>query len=558
MKKFFTPLVIAMVAMPAFAEPYLSFSPPAGKVNMEYFPDGLSNFEMTSSEPITINREADGFITLSLNGTPVKEIPASNFRDLYTFYGFDKTDSGDLHVTFFPHQQTSPFRYLGEYTVTVPAGFLKYADGSTNEEIIIDYTITTPAYNISPDSGEKIESISHAEIFFNDIESLSINSSLSESDLSSLYVAFTSQGGAEEANFPIDIKDITVDGSNVDIKFPQTFDAAGTVEINVPAGLFLVTSTTGLDGSNSEIVASWTTGHISDTEVSYTISPEPGTYQSFTSEYFENAQKYAFFCVHMPEDVKISGFPSMQHPLLAPVSGGITDIQNPFFSFSTAAVVDDNALYIYNGAWNKEINSFAYRTEGTLTPPPGEYRLYIPENTFRLSDGSHNLPLEFPFTIEPSDNGAAYNISPDPLQTIPTPLTSICIDFPSASEIQWANGQYVTITDGIAEYVIKPETAYPDNGIGASLKITLPGSGITRPGVYTLSLPASALLVDSEPTAVNSTLYIGVDAPPVTGVDTVNVAVNESDAYTISGHRADPDRFSNGIYIIGGKKILKK
>ncbi|MDE7081828.1 MAG: hypothetical protein K2O78_09275 [Muribaculaceae bacterium] len=558
MKNLFTPLAIALAAMPALAQNSLSFSPPEGNVDMATFPAGLSSFEIIPSEPVSINREAEGFISLSLDGDIVKQIPASNIRDLYTFSGYTKTDAGDLHVTFFQRQQTSPFRYLGRYTVTVPAGFLIYADGSANDEISVDYLITTPAYSVTPASGEKLEAISSADISFNGIVSLSVNPAMSDEALSSLSVAFTPEGAAKAITFPIDISAVSVEGTQVAVTFPQAFDAPGALELSVPAGLFLVRSDAGVDGSNDEIIASWTTGAIPVPEISYTVSPEPGSYGSFTSEYFPAADKYAFFRIEMPEGVTISGFPSLQHPLLAPVSGGVTDLENPFFSFSAQAVAADNSLYLYNGAYNTESAAFAYRSQSTLTPPPGEYRLYIPENTFTLSDGTRNLPFEFPFSVEENPDGAPYEISPDPLFSITPPLSEIRIEFNSAAAIQWVKGNYVTLTDGIAEYVLEPAVAYPDNGTGAALLVDIPGAGITQQGVYTLSIPAAALLVDSTPTAVNATLYIGVDAPPVTGINSVNAPAGSHGAYTVSGCPADPAHLSGGLYIIGGKKILKR
>ena len=272
-------LLMALTVAPALCVAAVTCLPPTGLIDLEAYPAGLSGFEIISSTPLSINRDAEGFITLSRNGKAVKEIPASNMRDIYTFTGFNKTDTGDIHVTFFEKQQTSPYRYFGDYTVTVPAGFFTDTQsGVSNEEMVVSYIIDAPEIAVYPSSGTIVESLSEVILEFKDV------SSLKPGSLSEEFVyTFTPADGSAETVVELTSKSYTIDNDKAVFSFETPFDVKGTFNMMVPAGTFKAVSSTGIDGQNSPMSISITIDPDLLTSIDFTVSPEPGEYEGFNS-----------------------------------------------------------------------------------------------------------------------------------------------------------------------------------------------------------------------------------------------------------------------------------
>lgn len=549
----YKPFLLAMLLAPTVAIASVSYLPPAGAIDLENYPSGLSGFEITSSTPLSINRDATGFITLTRNGVAVKEIPASNVRDIYTFSGFDKTEVGDIHVTFFEKQLTSPYRYFGDYTVTVPAGFFTFTDsGTTNEEIVLNYTIDAPEIIPTPASGSTVKSLSEIILEFKDVTSINSGSASKE-----FVYTFTPNDGSAETEVALTSKSYTINDSEVIFKLENPFETKGTFKMMIPDGTFKAVSSTGIEGKNSAMSISITVNPDVLTSADFTISPVMGEYEGFTSENFASIGKYAFFKVTMPEGMTIQGYPIRTKPLLVSVVDGTPDIENPRFSFSAQANKDENTLYIYNGNLNKSTGDFGYLSEETITPAPGECMLYIPAKLISFTDGTTNDALYFKYKALPSQGEYNYSVIPEPETRVELPISEIQVYFPEAPSAQWVSKQYASLSNGVAEYLLTGEVADADNG-GCMISFSIP-NGITEPGVYTLYIPLNALLIGGDPTGVRADLYLGVDGPTSVGTMTLPLVEKDDATYTIDGIKLpEGNNVERGVFVRNGQKIIVK
>lgn len=547
-------ILMALAVLPFISATAVTYLPPAGQIDMEAYPAGLGSFEITSDTPLSINRDAEGFITLTRNGKAVKEIPASNIRDLYTYYGFSKTDSGDIHVTFFGKLQSCPYRYFGDYTVTIPAGFFKYTDsGVLNEEIVVNYTIDAPEITTDPKSGSTVKSLSELTLEFHDVTSV-----MSGGNSNEFAYTFTPTGDGPEIETALTSKSYTIDGDKVLFSFDTPFDAKGTFKMMIPESTFKAVSSTGIEGKNTPMAISIAVNPDVLTSTDFTISPSSGEYEGFTSEFYNSRDIYAFFKITLPDNVSINGYPIRARPLLVPVTDGVPDIDNPLFTFSAQSNVDENALYVYNSDIIQTTGDFGYLSEETLTPAPGECMLYIPAKLINFRDGTTNDDLYFEYTILPSSGLYNYSVTPEPEKRVELPVDRITVDFPDAPSAQWVSKQYASISDGVAEYLLTGEVVESQSG-GSSVIINIP-NGITQPGIYTLHIPMNTLLIGGNPTGVKADLYLGVDKPGTVSIkDVQEIRVDDNSLYTIDGVRkpeaVNPER---GVYVRAGKKIMVK
>lgn len=555
--KTFTLLLLAALATGAAARE-ISFDPPAGTIDPEVYPAGISSFEILSGDPLQINRDATGFITLSKHGATVCAIPASNVPDLYTFTEFNKTEKGNLHVTFHSNQNTSPYKYLGKYTVTVPAGVFTYSStGLSNEEFSVDYVITTPEFSVWPEPDRKHTSVAEVKMSFIGVESVTYNSALSETDLAAFVFSFSPSDGGESTEIPVTAKDFKIEDTTVTFTTPALPGAAGRLSLSIPANAFKMTDDEEIDAANGEITVNYDIVESIAPTPDYTVTPAPGEYEKFTSTYYESIGKYAFFRIDMPEDMTLLSYPSMQHPVLLPVLDGVADSSNPFQSFSVQNVAADNAVYVYDGSYSSASQDFAYKTEGNIIPPAGEYILQIPANTFTLQDGSRNEAFSFSYKVTQPESDDRYTVTPATDKKAELPVEHIRIYFPLAGSSAWTTGEYAIISNGIVKYALPANTADLDCG-GSSVTIEIPGGGITDPGIYTVTIPQRALYIDGVPSGLVFKIYAGVDAPGSLSVEEISGAGDEdSPVYTISGTRVpDGRKLTPGIYVRRGEKII--
>lgn len=548
MKHFTTPLALLLAATPAFAAPQVA--PPTGTLNMEAYPAGLSSFEVLGT--FTLNREAEGFVCLYIDGELSRQIPASNVRDVYTFEGYQKGVAGSLHVTFYQNQQTSPYRFLGDYKVTVPAGYYFDADGNPNEAFEVEYHIPVAQTSISPAKDSKVTDLKSFTILFPGMTSVTPAATL-PSDFSLIYVPEGGSIGTNEHGVPITADQLSYNADSVVVTLTDEYPAPGTLEFNIPEGTFNVTNAAGVTGTNEFFYGTYQL--VTELPVTYEfdIDPAPGTYESFSSVYYAGADKYAYFALTLPDELTLSGFPSMTTVKLAAVAeDGAADLANAAYSFKAASVAADNTVYIYDSAYKN--GGFAYRSEGTITPLPGDYILDVPVGTFRFTDPAgttvQSSNVQYRYTIEaaPSES-ALYIIEPNINSPLQAPVKEFTLTFDSADELTWSVGTYVTIANAVTEYVLTPTVE------ANVLKVEIP-AGISAEGVYTFSSPASALSVDGQPTPIEFQFEVGEN--PNVGVGTILDAETATPIYTIQGVKADPSRASKGIYVTNGKKIIKK
>lgn len=494
----------AMLALTATA---YEVTPPQGFVNMAAYPEGVNSVEILGN--LSINREAEGYITLIKNNEVIRQIPASNLADLYTFMEYNKTEKGDVHITFWG--VNGPGKEEGSYKMTVPAGF--FTDGgSPTEAMEYKWTINTASYPISPAPG----SYTSLKEF-----RLTLPTSVSSATRTETITGYQVSGQATlEPLFDPDGNainlDISLDGNTAILSLPQTFTDKDIYVLKVDGGAFTFTTESNRKVSSKEVEYRYEIE--ADSKNTVEILPAPGEYAEFApvrTTIGDDTFDYTFLITTAADDP--IQFVLMGQAKLYPM--------NEDGTYST----DTNA-----GSFRpikKGSNCIALvpttGADKTVSPTPGRYALEIPSNLYQTASG-RNGKYFFEYTVTGSDH-FKYTVTPSSQEPIEK-LSEVTITF-NADDIVALRSKtsYATLTNGIAVYTMTG-TVSDETPNAITFALTRP---LAEAGKWTFTTPATGLTVNGSEFSCVREFQIGDHVT----IETVEAIDGNVEVYTIAGVR---------------------
>lgn len=517
---------LAMAAS-AFGATY-QCEPAQGKINLESYPGGINSVEILGS--YSVNRAAEGFITLYQDDNIIRQVPASNLTDIYTYVEFNKTDVGQVHVTFFG--VNGPAKNNGSYKVTVPAGFFTVAStGELTEEMEFAWTIESDALNISPAPGSHLTSLKEFKIELPKVITQGIKKeevasySLSADSIPRLNVlinpeiSYTSKVSIED-----NIATITLDET---VSVPETYN------LYIPEKLFTYTTVSGKKLTNKE--NNFTYYIEPDSKGNMAILPAEGTYEEFVPFTYTTPagteSTYTFMLV-FPEEEKLT-YALKGQVKLAPLNeDGTYDINSAVASFSAVKASDTElALRPISGA------------DKPVSPAPGKYALVIPANLYMTTAGQRNGAYYFVYEVVPNTN-FPFTIDPADGSHLPE-IAEVTLTFEEGSTVHSAAKSYATLTNGLATYTMTGTIDVEKSNV---IVYTLPRAVKTQ-GNWTFRTPTD-LTVDGRSVSTIATYTVEAD----TFVEAVSVPEGNVEVFTLTGVKVAEGTLSKltlpaGVYV---------
>lgn len=151
------------IVEPGLSGKLSSVFPPQGEIDLTSIGARFRGLSMTFTEEVTM--VADDLlptekITITYKGEVAEEISLEKLA-------LDMMDATNTKVDL---MFGGSYSDGGDYVITIPAGWATFADGSTVEEIVLNYTIPTVsysnAYTVDPEAGSELDSITKLVLDF--------------------------------------------------------------------------------------------------------------------------------------------------------------------------------------------------------------------------------------------------------------------------------------------------------------------------------------------------------------------------------------------------------
>lgn len=486
--------------------------PPQGKVDVVVYPAGLTGVSLSVNAKI--NRDCVGFAVLSRDGEVLKELPASNIQRVYCTYGFDKVEVGTPQLDFFTDQQTSPARLPGEYTCTIPEGFLLIGADNNTKSPAQEYHWTIPGVPMpeySPASGSSLNEFSEITLTFPNADAISFtdnteikkdNNTGAESVDYSFYVKSVATG--DEAKY----QSYSIEGNKITFQF-EPITTPGKYIVLAKGDCLTVTRGSRIDKNTSNDIRAEYNLTSASGSAAWTVTPAPGDYSDLHSTHMmDNATsgqaQYGYFKISIPEGRNAEfTYQLMGKPQLAPVVDGKYTLSSSNVTFQ----------FIKIDAKNAYLSSTVYKDkfeETVLNIPDGTYHLVLPANCFQYKEnggnaqGNPEIDLgEYVFTS--AQEGVSYTLTPDPALPV-SQLRDIHVLYPEGTELKWKANAYAAVTQGPKEYAMSAVVAKNGDGL-PELVLSLPRA-IGASGEWTLHVPNGYLTVNGKNVVIREVFTI--------------------------------------------------
>ncbi len=526
--------VTVAAVSPALGAWAYGVAPTEGQINLEDCPAGLSSIEIMGD--FSINRLTPGYITLSRDGEAIRQIPASNRQYMYTFSGLDRTETGDVHVTFFMNGSANTG---GHYTVTVPEGF--FTDMSTGQPtgpMEFNWTISQTAVTISPARDGSYTSLSQFRITLPEkidsepVESYRISGT---PDIESLF--------GDELGLTITT---VIEGNEAILTLSEPITTPGTYMLNLPASLIRATGSNGASWSSPADQVTYRV--VPNSKEGITIQPAPGEYEEFAPVKHEvdGMEFDATFLIEVSESTPITYALRAKAQLYPMNEDGSFDTSMSAGSF-TAVKKSSTLLALVPVSGETQI----------ISPAAGRYVLYIPDSMYQTSEGRNGsywfeytvLPnTSLPCTVTPENEGLKE-------------LQDITLTFAPGMDVVCQNSDYATLTNGVAVYTLTGKVSEEQPNV-VVFSLPLP---LDEKGTWTFTTPATGFSVGGRAYSTKHSFVIG---SPVS-VETISAFNGLCDVYTLDGVRVavkveDISTLPKGLYIAvpadgsAARKVLVK
>lgn len=501
-------------------------TPLQGQVNLEAYPAGLSSVEITGD--FSINRFAPGYVTLSRDGEAIRQIPASNKQYLYTFLGYTRTETGDVHITFFIDGTANTG---GSYTVTVPEGFFTdMTTGQPTEAMEFKWTIDQSSVTISPARNGSYTSLSQFRI------------TLPETIDAEPVVSYRISGNANIENLFEDespVNDITItaaiEENEAVLTLSEPITTPGTYILNLPSGFIRAT---GSDGASWSSPADQVTYRVvPDSKEGITILPAPGEYEEFAPTKIEvDGMEFDYtFLIELPETTPIKYALRAKAQLYPMKEDGSFDTSSsaPTAGSFTAIKKSSTLLALVPTPDASQV----------ISPAAGRYVLYIPESMYQTNEG-YNGPYWFEYTILPNTS-LPCTVTPENKDL--TELREITLTFAPDMEVVCESNAYAVLTNGVAIYSLSG-TVSEEHPNTVVFSLTLP---LDEKGIWTFSTPSTGFSVGDRTYSAQYTFVIGEPLK----VGAISAFDGLCDVYTLDGVRVavkteGTSSLPKGLYIV--------
>lgn len=468
-----------------------------------------------------------------------------------------------------PATTTFPLNYTeaGEYTLRIPAGYVKLANSSmgpteSSAELVLHYTVKggemqAPDYTATPESGSQLKKLSEIKVQWGSSmltkNSGEVTLKIDDKDPVDITEFCDFYAGSE----PMWGGLIPGNAGNVSINFDPAYTVPGTYVITIPAGYVTVKDAS---APNGEIVLTYEITGGAFEEPVPTIDPE-------------NKSE-----LEMIDIITIDwGVPISEGNNMGTFSSTITVLKDgEYYYCDPYGEVEDDKVVIY---FDSEI------TEA------GEYEIIIPEDYVIFSDADEsNTSFSIFYTIKEEGDDPEHPVDPDPTPEFryepeagTTPMEAlpeaVWIYFGDRTEsLMIQNGKKITMTMGEEEYDLteKVTADYDEEGEGWDLEFLyyaeIDLSDYTElTGNCTITVPEGFFNIGG--TEILGHVYGGEDSPEVVItyiVDTaeaVHGVCPDTDGifriYTIDGvqvlsteNALDINCLGKGLYIVNGKKLI--
>lgn len=519
MKKIFTFAATALTAFAMQAQ-FASVSPEQGEVKLEVNESGLSGMNFRFAEKAEVNRDANKFVTLLHNDTPIAVVPASNTRQIV----FDNIMSDVWQVAFFltPNKAaTQP----GDYQVVFDEGlFLLGEDKTPMPRTVLDYYIAQPDYTITPEGGQKVMSLQDFTLIFNCKEVRR-----NEEKRISFFDVYAISGDDETFNYITPTEDI--DKNIVYLFLTNEVNTPGTWRLEAEAGAFIMVMEDGSEVESPEINETWVVPNYLGGLP--TVTPAPGNIKFFPGEIY----------LHLPEGLYVNNVNSMEPSWIYSVNadGSLGDKVARYQGYK---VNDDRTVV-------RLVNLEG--PDASFTPAPGKYRLVTGQMLYSVvGKVGYQSSMTYNYTVVDSD--MKYVITPDPEEALDV-LNDITIEFPDAAEVKIVNGTYSWLSSTLSNYMFWPSAA--DNKVTFHTAVD-----VVYPGEYSLHCNATTISVDGEYFSIEPVFT--VTGKGMSAVEEISTELPEVfDIFSIDGtlvrrNATVIDNLPKGLYIAGGKKLIIK
>lgn len=487
MKKFLLAFGVMATALTAFAANEYGCSPQDGStlnVATEYS-GGISSIEINVDNAV-INRNCTQLATLSKGGVVIKAIPANNVRMVYTFEGFDRTEVGTPHITFYS-AANSPATLSGNYTVTIPSNFFT-VNGKPNKRLEYNFTVVGVGIKptLVPADGSSIPELSTIQISIPNATRIACDSGIN--------IEYTDPDN-DEKTITVEPKSITVDEDSkiITVTF-EPYSTPGQVYVNISAGCIRY-QLAGVSGTqkNSEQLVRYFIAPAMDN--GFALTPAPGTIESLKpyktenltiqgSGYSYDVERSYYFDLKLPEGYTCGAPNSRKTCLYKEEADGSLKATNKFFNNWTPNEEKDQYTLWLND-----------QSEIKLTP--GKYYLVIPGSSFYMyspdavSASPYTKELKFgPWIVE--GETPTYTITPSGKEVL-SELSEIKITFEEGSEVSVKKTGWFTILETEGEGEIEYDMRGTAEGNVVTINIS---PALTTPGTYDFISEASNIVVN--------------------------------------------------------------
>ena len=370
------------------------------------------------------------------------------------------------------------------------------------------------------------------------------NKEISPSWITNRHIYLKNAEGAYVAEAKPELGD---DNYTVKAVFDKPFDVSGKYTLEVQDSVFIYG--TGFDVDCNVLTnINYTIEGASDATVKYTFGAPVSTDPADQTE----VEKLGNITLTFDKDVKTNGFRNVKvynRENRAVVNSG--HLEASAADSKQLVVVLDSALTT-KGVYTVEINAGSY---GDAAWADGNYLA-----------GESNEAISYIFQVvgnKPVEPTGDVVTDPANGSTVKS-LKTIVLTFTKNNDCAPSFNVQPQLLDANGQKVCDATADFGDDyNVLNVCKITL-DEEVTAPGTYTLDIPAGVFILDNEDSPAMQFTYTVDPQTGISGVESDGAAA-KVDVYTISGVRvlnnatnAELNKLGRGVYIVNGKKVVKK
>lgn len=496
---------------------------PMGTVNLTDFGEGVNGVIVQGN--YTINRMFDGCVSMYRDGILIRQLPASNSENFYTFYteGFNdvKEDNHQIQLIF-DRSGMGIGSVPGEYVINMPAGIVWTDKDCTELNPEWNFNINCVGSSgssflvISPEPNKSYGELQTFTFTLPDDPKFRWGNTSEGITIEDFYD--NTEAGEEDLTATV-----TVEGNVATAVTASPITKKSTYLVNIPAGFYMINQGTAEEPDWVAAGAVTAKYYVSEIPKGVKVSPDNSEPVSFFQGRVMNVQagnvigyKYVLFEVNMESTLTslLKG-----RPAFYAVDSEGNVVGDPIAKFGTAtplrrpadeSLVDPDYEYFDGHKFYVIAEEFAEDENsdpdgGNFMPAPGNYALVFPKATyFVVENGVQGQNAEFmvPYTVGVNPNFPFVIKPTDGYET--NSLQYITVTFDEGNEIKSTSKSYAHLTNGICEYAMLGELT---DGLTNEVTYALP-IPMTTEGTWTFTTPTVDFTVNGMVVGVTATYIV--------------------------------------------------